>query len=36
VLNEAWKWRSAAIEFLERLIKEAIYEAHKYAKNPIP
>jgi hypothetical protein len=28
----AWPWREKAIEFLERLIKEAIFEAHKHLK----
>jgi len=36
VMMEAWKWRSAAIVFLDRLIQESIFEAHKYAKKSIP
>jgi hypothetical protein len=28
---KAWKWRSVAAGFLERLVKEAIYFAHQHA-----
>jgi hypothetical protein len=30
--SASWPWREKAIEFLERLIKEAIFEAHKHSK----
>jgi hypothetical protein len=28
----AWGWREKAIEFLQRLVKEAAFEAHKAEK----